>query len=596
MVLSTPAALLGGLACLSQFGAALAATVTYDWNITWVRANPDGAFERPVMGINGQWPLPVVNLTKGDRLVANVRNQLGNQTTSMHWHGLFQNSTNFMDGPQGVTQCGIAPGSSMTYNFTVEQSGTYWYHSHTHGQYPDGLRQILHVNDPENPYKDQFDEEVSITLSDWYHDEMPDLIASFISVSNPTGAEPVPKAALMNDTQNLTVAVQPGRTYLFHLANVGAFAGQYFWIEGHKLKIVEVDGVFTEAAEADMIYLTAAQRYSFLVTTKNATDSNFAMVGSMDTDLFDDLPEGLQYNVTGWLVYKESAEKPAPATIDAFNPFDDFTLVPTDGEKLLDTVDQSVTLDLSMINLNDGANYAAFNDVTYVAPKVPTLYTALSSGEAANNATIYGSYTNSFVMQHNEVIEIVLNNDDPGKHPFHLHGHNFQVLVRAEENAGFYDPSNHSAFPSIPMRRDVLMVRPQSNFVIRYRSDNPGVNLFHCHIEWHMQSGLVATFIEAPMEMQKTLTIPADHLQVCKDSGMPTTGNAAGNTADLFDLSGENKSAGPIPAGFTAKGIVAMVFSIISALLGLAVIAWYGAAPIGGAKGVSLQSTIVSRD
>lgn len=112
---------------------------------------------------------------------------------------------------------------------------------------------------------------------------MPDLIASFISVSNPTGAEPVPKAALMNDTQNLTVAVQPSRTYLFHLANVGAFAGQYFWIEGHKLKIVEVDGVFTGAAEADMIYLTAAQRYSFLVTTKNATDSNFAMVGSMDT-------------------------------------------------------------------------------------------------------------------------------------------------------------------------------------------------------------------------------------------------------------------------------------------------------------------------
>lgn len=122
MVLSTPAALLGGLACLSQFGAALAATVTYNWNITWVRANPDGAFERPVMGINGQWPLPVVNLTKGDRLVANVRNQLGNQTTSMHWHGLFQNGTNFMDGPQGVTQCGIAPGSSMTYNFTVNHN------------------------------------------------------------------------------------------------------------------------------------------------------------------------------------------------------------------------------------------------------------------------------------------------------------------------------------------------------------------------------------------------------------------------------------------------------------------------------------------
>lgn len=108
----------------------------------------------------------------------------------------------------------------------------------------------------------------------------------FINVANPTGAEPVPNAALMNDTQNFTLAVEPGKTYLFRLANVGAFAGQYFWIEGHTMKIIEVDGVFTEPAEADMIYLTTAQRYSVLVTMRNDTDANFAMVGSMDTVSF----------------------------------------------------------------------------------------------------------------------------------------------------------------------------------------------------------------------------------------------------------------------------------------------------------------------
>lgn len=139
------------------------------------------------------------------------------------------------------------------------------------------------VNDPENPYAGQYDEEIVLTLSDWYHDEMSGLMDSFISYANPTGAEPVPNSALMNDTQNLTVAVQPGKTYLFHMANVGAFAGQYFWIEGHTMRVVEVDGVYTEAAEADMIYLTAAQRYSFLVTTKNDTGANFAMMGAMDT-------------------------------------------------------------------------------------------------------------------------------------------------------------------------------------------------------------------------------------------------------------------------------------------------------------------------
>jgi iron transport multicopper oxidase len=63
---------------------------------------------------------------------------------------------------------------------------------------------------------------------------------------------------------------------------------------------------------------------------------------------------------------------------------------------------------------------AFFNDITYVAPKVPTLYTALSAGDLATNPVIYGRDTNSFVLKHNQVIEIILNNLDPGKHPFHL--------------------------------------------------------------------------------------------------------------------------------------------------------------------------------
>lgn len=165
----------------------------------------------------------------------------------------------------------------------VDQTGTYWYHSHSRGQYPEGLRQALVITDPENPYTGQYDEELVLTLSDWYHDQFRDLLEGFISVTNPTGAEPVPNSALMNDTQNLTIPVEPGKTYLFRLANVGAFASQYFWIEGHTMKLVEVDGVWTDAAETSMIYITSAQRYSFLVTMKNETSQNYAMVGSMDT-------------------------------------------------------------------------------------------------------------------------------------------------------------------------------------------------------------------------------------------------------------------------------------------------------------------------
>lgn len=122
-----------------------------------------------------------------------------------------------------------------------------------------------------------------LTLSDWYHDQMQDLIPAFMSKKNPTGAEPVPNAALMNETQNLTVPVEPGKTYLFRVINIGAFAGQYLWIEGHKMRIVEVDGVYTQQAEADSVYISAAQRVSFLLTTKNDTGANFPIVASMDT-------------------------------------------------------------------------------------------------------------------------------------------------------------------------------------------------------------------------------------------------------------------------------------------------------------------------
>lgn len=100
---------------------AAAATITHNFNVTWVRANPDGAFERPVIGINGQWPIPRIDADVGDRIVIHVENQLGNQTTSLHFHGLFMNGTSHMDGPPGVTQCPIPPGASFTYNFTVRR-------------------------------------------------------------------------------------------------------------------------------------------------------------------------------------------------------------------------------------------------------------------------------------------------------------------------------------------------------------------------------------------------------------------------------------------------------------------------------------------
>ena len=81
--------------------------------------------------------------------------------------------------------------------------------------------------------------------------------------------------------------------------------------------------------------------------------------------------------------------------------------------------------------------------------------------------------------------------------------------------------------------------------------------------------------IEAPTVLQSTLAaIPADHLAACRAQHIPVAGNAAGNEVDFFDLAGAPGQRAPLPNGFTAGGVVALVFSCLSAFLGIAVISW----------------------
>ncbi len=117
--------------CLSLAGIARAGLVTYNWTATWVWANPDGKFDRPVIGINGQWPCPTMKAYVGDTVVVNLVNLLGNQTTGLHFHGVNQIQTPDMDGPSGVTQCPLPPGESLQYKFVADAPGTFWCEFHS---------------------------------------------------------------------------------------------------------------------------------------------------------------------------------------------------------------------------------------------------------------------------------------------------------------------------------------------------------------------------------------------------------------------------------------------------------------------------------
>lgn len=117
---SGPTGLAAVALCFSQlFSGVRPETVERDFRVGWTYANPDGACNRPVIAVNGEWPLPLITASVGDQLVLHVHNELGNASTSIHFHGFFQNGTNYMDGAVGVTQCGIPPGESFTYEIAV---------------------------------------------------------------------------------------------------------------------------------------------------------------------------------------------------------------------------------------------------------------------------------------------------------------------------------------------------------------------------------------------------------------------------------------------------------------------------------------------
>ena len=145
------------------------------------------------------------------------------------------------------------------------------------------------------------------------------------------------------------------------------------------------------------------------------------------------------------------------------------------------------------------------------------------------------------------MVEVSLANHDSNGHPFHLHGHNFQVVDASSVGTIFpRKPPSSTVF----MRRDTVMLQANGYVVLRFIADNPGVSLFHCHIEWHVESGLTATFIEAPTQLQAMKPyIPVSHRDVCSAQGISMKGNAAGNTADYTNLNGSITEPSPNPWG-----------------------------------------------
>ncbi len=142
----------------------------FDLTIAEQRVNITGK-PRIATLINGSLAGPTLIFQEGDTVTLRVKNEL-NIDSSIHWHGLILPAN--MDGVPGLSFDGIKPGENYVYQFTVQQSGTYWYHSHSGYQEQTGVYGAIVIL-PKKPEPVEADHDYVIQLSDW-SDENPEAL------------------------------------------------------------------------------------------------------------------------------------------------------------------------------------------------------------------------------------------------------------------------------------------------------------------------------------------------------------------------------------------------------------------------------------
>lgn len=123
-------------------------TRSYSLSIEEAMIDADGTGAIAGFTINGQTPGQPIVANWGDTVQITVTNNMKGNATTIHWHGVLQYGTNDQDGVPGVTECGIAPGSSRTYTWVASEYGTGWYHSHLLSQYGGGIRGPIIIHGP----------------------------------------------------------------------------------------------------------------------------------------------------------------------------------------------------------------------------------------------------------------------------------------------------------------------------------------------------------------------------------------------------------------------------------------------------------------
>ena len=261
-----------------------------------------GSFTRTGVGYNGASPGPVLRFKEGEDVTINVTNNL-TETTSIHWHGLILPYQ--QDGVPGISFDGIAPGETFTYNFSIVQSGTYWFHSHTKFQEPDGAYGAIIIDSKgREPYR--YDREYVVQLTDAhphaghrimrnlkmmpdYYNRQQRTVSDFFRDSEKMGFEAALRdrldwgdmrmlpndiedvqgfTPLMNgksSSQNWTGIFKPGERVRLRFINSSAMTYFDIRIPGLKMTVVQADGNNVQPVPVDEFRIAVAETYDVIV-------------------------------------------------------------------------------------------------------------------------------------------------------------------------------------------------------------------------------------------------------------------------------------------------------------------------------------------
>jgi CopA family copper-resistance protein len=520
-------------------------TVRYDLYIADTVVNYGGKPKRAI-AVNGSIPMPTLTFTEGDTAEIYVHNKL-KEETSLHWHGLYL--PNRYDGVPNLTQMPIMPGETHLYKFPIKQHGTHWYHSHTGLQEQIGMYGAFIMN----KRKEWNIPTLPVVLSEWTNMNPKEVDRSLHAASDwfaiqkgttQSYAEAIgsghfktkvanewkrmsamdvsdvyyDKFLINGKDQNEQPQYKAGDKVRLRIANGGATS--YFWLKyaGGKVTVVATDGNDVEPVEVDRLIIAPSETYDVVVTIPESKSYEFLVT-----------PEDRTKSASLWLgsgqkVYAGKMPKLKYfAGMQMMNDMMDMSgnMVQMDGMKMQNqTMDMNTVMypevtgadkpqaddkktampgmqmpnDKSMAGMNMAAdnsdivtlNYGMLRDPhNTILPKGPMRELKFDLTGNMNryvwtldNKTV--SESDKILIKKGENLRIILYNNSMMRHPMHLHGHDFRVINGQGENA--------------PMK-NVVDIMPMERDTIEFNASEPGGDwFFHCHILYHMMSGMGRIF------------------------------------------------------------------------------------------------------